>query len=59
MRVIDVARKLNISTTWIRKLEKDGVVSTVPRDINGHRRYSDEDLQRIKAILKQGKREGR
>ncbi len=59
MRVIDVARKLNISTTWIRKLEKDRVLSTVTRDINGHRRYSDEDVQRIKAILRQGKGEGR
>jgi len=51
VRVVDVARKLGISADWLRRLERAGRIPSAPRDFHGHRRYAQEDLERIRAIL--------
>jgi len=51
MRIAEVARRLKVSRDWIRRLDRDGVIAKPTRDINGHRRYSDEDLTRLRSLL--------
>ena len=49
MRITQAAKQLNISTTTLKRLERQGLIQ-VQRDWNGDRRYSTEDVQRIRAI---------
>ena len=51
MRVREAARLLKISADWLRELEKRGKIPPVTRDMNGCRRYSDEDIIRLRRIL--------
>jgi len=51
MRVNDVAKVLGISTDWLRRLERSGRIPPATRDINGHRRFTVEDVERIRQIL--------
>lgn len=51
MRIHDVATQLGVSTGWIRRQERAGIVPLAPRDRNGHRRYGAEDVERIRALL--------
>jgi len=51
MRVIEVARQLGVSTDWIRRLERAGRIPPATRDSNGHRRYGQADVERLRAIL--------
>jgi DNA-binding transcriptional MerR regulator len=51
MRVIDVARQLHVSGDWIRCLERKGLIPQAQRDVNGHRRYTDDDLARLRTLL--------
>jgi DNA-binding transcriptional MerR regulator len=51
MRVSDVARRLHISASWLRRLERAGRVPAPARDLNGHRRYTDADVHRLKLTL--------
>ena len=44
MRPIDIARKLHISTTTLRKYEDLGIIPPVARAHNGYRIYTDEHL---------------
>ena len=60
MRIGDVAIKLEVSRDTIRRLERRGLVCP-KRDWNGHRRYSNKDVERIRAFLfqvKQPQKEG-
>ena len=49
MRITAAARALGISISTLKRLEHQGVIQ-VQRDWNGDRRYSAEDVQRIRAI---------
>ncbi len=51
MRVIDVARELGFSADWIRRLEREGRIPPARRDFNGHRRYSPEDVRKLRELL--------
>jgi DNA-binding transcriptional MerR regulator len=51
MRITEAARRLEISADWLRRLERVGRLPTPTRDYNGHRRYSAEDLDAIRAVL--------
>ncbi len=42
MRPIDIARKLGISTTTLRKYEELGLIPAVPRSASGYRIYTQE-----------------
>jgi DNA-binding transcriptional MerR regulator len=51
MRVIDVAKKLEISRDWLRQSEKAGLIPPALRDRNGYRRYTPELVAEIREIL--------
>ncbi len=58
MRTIDVARLFNRSASWLRELERHGVVPPAPRDFSGHRLYSREDIETIRNIVTSRRRNG-
>jgi DNA-binding transcriptional MerR regulator len=52
MRVGEAAKRFGISVDWLRRLERKGRLPTNPvRDVNGHRRYTIEDLDTIRAVV--------
>ena len=51
MRIAAVARKLGVSADYLRSLEKDGRIPPALRDINGHRRFFPEDVDRLRSVL--------
>jgi excisionase family DNA binding protein len=51
MRIQEAARRLGISADWLKELERRGVVIPVPRDLHGHRRFSEEDVERLRQRL--------
>lgn len=55
MRVAHLCGRLGISTDWLKELERTGFVPRAARDMNGHRRYEEEDLERLKKLLLQRK----
>ena len=50
MRIGGVASAIRVSRDTLRRLERKGVVTPL-RDRVGHRRYSEEDIQRIRTAL--------
>jgi excisionase family DNA binding protein len=50
MRRGDVARALGVSRDTFRRLERRGKI-TAPRDWAGHRRFTEADIARIRALL--------
>ncbi len=50
MRIGQLSKKLGICPDTIRRLEREGVI-TPRRDWNGHRRFTEEDLRRLKEFL--------
>ena len=51
MRIASMARELEVSADWIRRLERSGRIPRATRDVNGHRRYTDEDLTQLKKAI--------
>lgn len=51
MRIGEVARRVGCSPDLIRLWERKGMLPAAPRDMNGQRRYSEEDVQRCRALL--------
>ncbi len=51
MRIMAVARQLGVSADWLRRLERTGRLPAPRRDVNGHRRYTDEDLTQLKEAI--------
>jgi DNA-binding transcriptional MerR regulator len=47
-RISEAARELGISAEWLRVGERRGFFSPAPRDRDGHRYYTDEDIERIR-----------
>ena len=54
--VSEVARQLGISAGWLRRAEAQGRIPRAIRDLNGWRRYSEADVERLRAILIPGAR---
>jgi DNA-binding transcriptional MerR regulator len=54
LRPSDVARELGRSVSWLRILERRGIIEPAKRDaLNGHRVYTIEDLEKIRgAVMK-------
>ena len=42
---------LDVSPRWLRQLELDGRIPRAPRDLNGHRRFTPEYLERVRRAL--------
>lgn len=51
MRIGDVAKRLAVSKSWLRKLERQGKIPRARRDRNKQRRYTPEDLEQIRQFL--------
>ena len=54
MEVITVskaARQVGCSEKWLREAEKRGSIPRARRDLNGWRIYTEEDINRLKALL--------
>src|SRR5262245_1145703 len=52
MRTSEVATKLGVSASWLRKLEQAGKIPKARRDgLSGHRRYTEEDLEQLRDLL--------
>ena len=49
MRIGDAARQMGISPTTLKRLEKRGLIR-VRRDRSGQRRYTIDDIQRIREL---------
>ena len=47
-RISEAARELEISAEWLRMGESRGFFPEAPRDRNGHRYYTREDIDRLK-----------
>jgi DNA-binding transcriptional MerR regulator len=46
--ISEAARKLGLSTDWLRQGEKRGSLPPARRDRNGYRYYTAEDLERLR-----------
>jgi DNA-binding transcriptional MerR regulator len=51
MRIGVVARQLGVSVDWLKNLEREQRIPEFPRDLNGHRRLTQEDVARVRALL--------
>jgi len=51
MRIGKLAAQFDVSTDWLRRLERSGRIPAPPRDLVGHRRYRPEDIEAIRQIL--------
>ena len=47
-RISEAARELGISVEWLRKGEMRGFFPPALRDCNGHRYYTEEDMERMR-----------
>ncbi len=47
-RISQVARELGISAEWLRAGERRGFFPPARRDRNGHRYYTQEDVERLR-----------
>lgn len=50
MRIGELARQLEVSTHTIRRLEARGLIRAA-RDWNRHRRFTGEDLERLRELV--------
>jgi DNA-binding transcriptional MerR regulator len=48
-RISEAARELGISAEWLRVGEKRGFFPPALRDSNGHRYYTEEDVERMRS----------
>ncbi len=51
MRIAQLAKELGFSADWIRRMEREGRIPYAPRDLNGHRRYSREDVKWLRELI--------
>ena len=58
MRIGSVAKALGVHPDTLRRLERGGAFKS-KRDWRGHRRFTDEDLIRLRAILYPAVSEGK
>jgi DNA-binding transcriptional MerR regulator len=50
-RISEVVRQVGYSSRTIKNLEKSGLIDIPARDVNGHRRYSQDQIDHIRKIL--------
>ena len=53
-RISEAARELGISAEWLRVGERRGFFPPALRDRNGHRYYTEEDIERMRKRVKPG-----
>lgn len=51
LRVNEAARELGCSATWLRRAEHRGRIPKAQRDLNGWRRYTEEDIDALRRVL--------
>lgn len=51
MRITAVAKELGFSAEYLRSLERTGRIPPAPRDINGHRRFSQQEVAHLRTVL--------
>lgn len=51
LTVSEVARRLERSERWLRQAEAKGKIPKARRDLNGWRVYTEEDVERLRALL--------
>ncbi len=52
LRPSDVARELGRSISWLRDLERKGIIAAPERDeLSGHRIYKPEDIGKIREAV--------
>lgn len=51
MRIREAAKELKIGISTLRRLESEGVLKAPVRDLNGHRRYSQKDVEEMRRVL--------
>lgn len=51
MNVSDLAREVGIAPSAVRFYERKGVLPPAPRQDNGYREYSDDDLCRLRVVV--------
>ena len=51
MRIGGLAQAVGVGPDWVRRLEGEGRIPPAPRDRNGHRRYSLEDVKKVRDLL--------
>ena len=56
MRVTEAAKRLGVSADWIRRLERLGRIPPAARDVNGHRRYTSNNLTHLRGLILSGPR---
>jgi DNA-binding transcriptional MerR regulator len=49
-KISEAARELGISIEWLRAGERRGFFPPALRDRNGHRYYTEEDLERMRSM---------
>jgi DNA-binding transcriptional MerR regulator len=52
LTIADAARASGVSAHALRYYERAGLLDAVDRDASGHRRYGDDDLERIRFLTK-------
>ncbi len=56
-RISEAARELGISIEWLRAGERRGFFPPALRDRNGHRYYTEEDVERMRNGRSRGSRQ--
>lgn len=51
MRIKGVAQQLGVSTDFLKRLERDGLIPPLPRDCNGHRRITADAVEALRAVI--------
>lgn len=51
MRIREVGQRLGVSVEWLRRLEKRGSIPRATRDLSGHRRFTEDDLDRLRKAI--------
>ncbi len=51
MRIAEAAKALDVTASWLRKLEREGRIPPAARDLNHHRRYSSEAIEVLRRVL--------
>ena len=54
-KIGELARELDRSTLTIKKWEESGLIPKAKRDSRGWRYYTEDDINRIKEIIKENK----
>ena len=51
LTVAQAARQIGRSERWLREAERKGKIPTARRDLNRWRVYTEDDIERLKALL--------